>query len=107
MAHNEPGRWGECARLARISSLIALSIRDYLDYRVLVGRYGRVAVEILVPLGRGGKPSNIPGGIFWLNLVVLVERADCYSAAVRTPDFEGGGRSGGSLSPSNTEASWV
>jgi hypothetical protein len=26
------------------------------------------------PLGRGGQPSNIPGGICWLLLVVLVER---------------------------------
>jgi hypothetical protein len=27
--------------------------------------YGRMAVEFLDPLGRGGKPSNIPGGICW------------------------------------------
>jgi hypothetical protein len=33
--------------------------------------YGRMAVEFLDPLGRGGKPSNIPYGIFWSNLVVL------------------------------------
>ena len=52
-----------------------------------------MAVEFLDPLGRGGKPSNIPGGICWLDSVVLVERADHYSATVRTPDFrEGKGR---------------
>ncbi len=49
-----------------------------------------MAIEFLDPLGRGGKPSNIPGGIFWLDLVVLVERADRYSAAVCTTDFEWG-----------------
>ena len=26
---------------------------------------GRMAVEFLDPLGREGKPSNIPGGICW------------------------------------------
>ncbi len=40
-----------------------------------------IAVEFIDPLGRGGKSSNIPGGIFWLDLVVLVERADRQSAA--------------------------
>ena len=49
--------------------------------------YGRMAVEFLDPLRRGGKPSNIPGGICWSKLVVLVERADRYSVAVRTLDF--------------------
>ncbi len=49
-----------------------------------------MTVEFLDPLGRGGKQSNVTGGIFWLNLVVLVERADRYSAAVRTTDFEWG-----------------
>ena len=49
-------------------------------------RYGRMAVEFLDPLGRGEKPSNIPGGICWLDLLVLVERADRYSVAVLTPD---------------------
>ncbi len=39
-------------------------------------------VDFLDPLGRGGKPSNIPGGIFWLNLVVLVERADPHSCCL-------------------------
>ncbi len=35
---------------------------------------GRMADgEFLDPLDKGGKPSNIPGGICWLNLVVLVE----------------------------------
>ena len=52
--------------------------------------YGRMSVEFLDPLGRGGKPSNIPGGICWLNLVVLVERADRQSAAGLGPIFEGG-----------------
>ena len=37
-----------------------------------------MAVKFLDPLGRGGKPSDIPCGICWLNLVVLVERADRY-----------------------------
>ncbi len=46
-----------------------------------------MAVELLDPLGGGGKPNNIPGGVCWLDLVVLVERADRFSAAVRTPDF--------------------
>ena len=41
-----------------------------------------MADEFLDPLGRGGNLSNIPGGIYWLNLVVLVERADLYSVAV-------------------------
>ena len=52
--------------------------------------YGRMAVEFLDPLERGGKPSNIPGGICWSNLVVLVERAYCQSAAGLDPIFEGG-----------------
>ncbi len=69
--------------------------------------YGRMAVEFLDPLGRGGNLSNIPGGIRWSNLLVLVERADRSSAAVHTPNFERGGRSGGLLSPSNPGASWV
>ena len=47
----------------------------------------RMAVEFLNPLGRGEKPSNIPGGIYWLDLVVLIERVHHYSAAVPTPDF--------------------
>ncbi len=64
-----------------------------------------MAVEFLDPLGRGGKPSNIPCRICWLNLVVLVEREDHYSAVARKPDFEGRVRSGGSLSPSNPGAS--
>ena len=38
--------------------------------------------ESLIPLEEEDKPSNIPGGICWLNLVVLVERADRYSVAV-------------------------
>ena len=29
--------------------------------------YGRMAVGFLDPPGRGGKPSNIRGGICWLN----------------------------------------
>ncbi len=33
--------------------------------------YGRMTVEFLDPLGRGGKPSNIPGGIFWFYLYLL------------------------------------
>ena len=51
----------------------------------------------LIPLGEEENRAISPGGICWLNLVVLVERADRYSAAFRTPDFEGG-RSGGSIS---------
>ena len=44
--------------------------------------YGRMAVEFHDPLGRGGKPSNIPASICWLNLVDLVEREDRQSVAV-------------------------
>ena len=51
-----------------------------------------MAVEFPDPLERGGKPSNIPGGICWSNLVVLVERADRQSAAGLGPIFEGGWR---------------
>ncbi len=39
-----------------------------------------MAVEFLDPLGRGGKPSDIRGGIYWLDLVVLVERAGVLGA---------------------------
>jgi hypothetical protein len=46
-----------------------------------------MAVKFLDPLGRGGKPSNIPGGIFWLDLVVIVERADRQSVAGLGPIF--------------------
>ncbi len=49
-----------------------------------------MAVEFLNPLGRRGKPSNINGGFFWLNLVVLVEQADRQSAAGLGPNFFGG-----------------
>ncbi len=51
--------------------------------------YGRMAVEFLDLPGRGGKPSsNIPGGICWLDLVVLVvERADRQSASGLGPMF--------------------
>ena len=66
-----------------------------------------MAVEFLDPSGRRGKPSNIPAGICWLHLVVIVERADSCYFAVRVPDFEGGGRSGCSLSLSNPGASWA
>ncbi len=40
-------------------------------YRV----YGRMAIGFLNPPRRRGTPSNIPGGICWLDLVVLVECA--------------------------------
>jgi hypothetical protein len=49
-----------------------------------------MAAESLDPLGRGGQPSNIPGGICWFNLVVLVQRADRQSAVGLGPIFEGG-----------------
>ena len=45
-----------------------------------------MAVEFLDPLAKRGKHSNIPDGICWLDLVVLVEWADLYSIAVLTPD---------------------
>ena len=38
--------------------------------------HGRMAVGFLDPLGRGGKPSNIPGGICCLNLGVYGRMAD-------------------------------
>ncbi len=54
--------------------------------------YDRMAVDFLDPLGRGGKPINIPGGISWLNLVVLVERARIANPQlVSARCFEGGG----------------
>ncbi len=40
---------------------------------------GHMAVEFLDPLRRKAKPSNIPGGIFLSELVILVERANRYS----------------------------
>ncbi len=53
---------------------------------------GRMAVEFFDPFRRGGTPSNILGGICWSNLLVLVERADCQSAAGLGPIFERGWR---------------
>ncbi len=47
-------------------------------------RTGGMTVEFLDPLGRGGKPGNIPGDICWLNFADLVERAERYSSAVCT-----------------------
>ncbi len=49
-----------------------------------------MAVKLLDPLGSVGKPSNIPGGIFWLNSVVLVEWEGRRSIAVLSPFFGGG-----------------
>ncbi len=62
------------------------------DVRVFCAcaRGERLLGAFLDPLGREGKPSNIPGGICWSNLVVLVKRADCQSAAGLGPIFEGG-----------------
>ena len=48
-----------------------------------------MAAEFLDPLGRGGrggKPSEFPGGICWPDLEVLVERGNRYFDAVFTPD---------------------
>ena len=38
--------------------------------------YGRMAVGCLDLPGRGSKPSNIPGSIRLLKIIVVVERAD-------------------------------
>jgi hypothetical protein len=71
----------EAAAVVEVVVLLALCRREVA---------GCMLVEFLDSLGRGGKPSNTPGGICWLNLVVLVERADRQSAAGLGPIFEAG-----------------
>ncbi len=67
-----------------IGSVGSLSKGDPSLYRPY--DHDRMAVGFLDPLGRGGKMSNIPGGICCL-LVVLVERADRQFVAVLSPMF--------------------
>ncbi len=46
-----------------------------------------MAVGCLDLFRRGGQPRNIPGGIFWLLMVVLVERVDRESVVVLTNEL--------------------
>ncbi len=62
-------------------------------FSVGVWPYGRYILQS--PWRKGGKPSSIPGGICWLDLVVFVERADrANPKLVSARCFEGGGEKG-------------